>query len=519
MDPMLAKPSIFASIASSLCPHRAALLEQASKAAKESSQACRIWSSQGSMSSQVEKLLHTLRQDNVNENASDSTLGLLLRKRGLLLTGLVKIEKIGEDWWWKRGLPEEEWDTFSLQDVTSKRFVAGAGDLYGPWVKDEVGKLRVGLRARTGPKGFRKLLDQRHEPEVCDGANASLLATLEAILRTAGCKAVFTVMHEILCRKKYPLQQFMVDDGEGGGDDDDDDHDWMYASYMVMAELEVLFFIRYAFHMLHERPDRDLEDMNVGELKSLARVEGVKKRSVGWEICCPPQARKQDLIKAIIAHRTGESASAAKKRKRAHDSHSPGPQKTCKQAQVCSDESRQCFLMDVNFRTLSGHIVRASDLSIGDKIFDHQDSGVTVTWCQKHPKKKRLLVDLYTKESMLTVTGSHRLVVPDGQVVQAKELSIDQEVLVASSFGRKQLQKVTKRYSCIPVMELEFDGDAIVAACMPAILSKGTDPREPSHKSPKTECKEEVDGGSAACRGHEFRQVSTQSWPDTDDGF
>ena len=50
-------------------------------------------------------------------------------------------------------------------------------------------------------------------------------------------------------------------------------------------------------------------------------------------------------------------------------------------------------------------------------------------------------------------------------------------------------QKVTKRTANIQVVELEFEGDAVVTAFMPTILTKGCFP--PEHKDDPLECKEE----------------------------
>lgn len=66
--------------------------------------------------------------------------------------------------------------------------------------------------------------------------------------------------------------------------------------------------------------------------------------------------------------------------------------------------------------------VAASKLSHGNTVLDHQGWAADVKWYQIHCKKKRLVVDLYTKDSMLTVTGTHRIVTLANGDVKAKEL-------------------------------------------------------------------------------------------------
>jgi len=69
---------------------------------------------------------------------------------------------------------------------------------------------------------------------------------------------------------------------------------------------------------------------------------------------------------------------------------------------------------------------------------------------------------------------------------EAKDLQKDDHVSVSTC---EALQKVTKRTANIQVVELEFEGDAVVTAFMPTILTKGCLP--PEHKDAPLECKEE----------------------------
>ena len=56
---------------------------------------------------------------------------------------------------------------------------------------------------------------------------------------------------------------------------------------------------------------------------------------------------------------------------------------------------------------------------------------------------------------------------------EAKDLQKDDHVSVSTPLGSEALQKVTKRTANIQVVELEFEGDAVVTAFMPTILTKG----------------------------------------------
>ena len=49
----------------------------------------------------------------------------------------------------------------------------------------------------------------------------------------------------------------------------------------------------------------------------------------------------------------------------------------------------------------------------------------------------------------------------------------DDHVTVSTPLGSEALQKVTKRKANIQVVELEFEGDAVVTAFMPTIQTKG----------------------------------------------
>lgn len=185
-------------------------------------------------------------------------------------------------------------------------------------------------------------------------------------------------------------------------------------------------------------------------------------------------------------------------------------------------------MLDTMFQTPEGQLVAAADLSIGANILDHQRTIRTVMWCRKLAKRKRLLVDLYAKP--LTVTSSHRVLVPGGEV-EAKKLSQNDDVLMGT--GCHQLLKVIKRHKNIEAMELEFAGDAIVEVHAPSILTKGSDPSLPIDQDGAFKCKKEVDDDSSMAvdtmepgvgststdnptDGADLPEQS-ESWPDTDD--
>lgn len=181
-------------------------------------------------------------------------------------------------------------------------------------------------------------------------------------------------------------------------------------------------------------------------------------------------------------------------------------------------------------------MVMASELSVGSKVLDYLGNEVDVTWSEKHKKMQRVVVDLFTKSCMLTVTGSHRIVAPDGNI-EAHNLKKGDEVLITGSSGCEKLQKVTKRYGYSPVVELEFRGDATMAVCVPTILTKGANALTPTDQGAHTNCKEEVPdesdalmhgsmNGAAGGNSH-INEASTpmsmmdteEKWPDTDDEF
>jgi len=187
-----------------------------------------------------------------------------------------------------------------------------------------------------------------------------------------------------------------------------------------------------------------------------------------------------------------------------------------------SAEEGRCYMLDTEFKTPAGIRIAAADLTIGAEILDHQGTVRTVTWCRKLPKRKRLLVDLHTKP--FTVTSSHRVLVPGGGVIEARELGKNDMVLIGN--GCQQLRQVTKRNNCVEVMELEFAGDAIVEVHAPSILTKGSDPSMPIDQAGDIKCKEEpidehsmavdVTVSDAATASADLPR-QTQTWPDTDD--
>lgn len=187
-------------------------------------------------------------------------------------------------------------------------------------------------------------------------------------------------------------------------------------------------------------------------------------------------------------------------------------------------------MIDTEFKTAEGSLVAAGDLSIGARVLDCEGNVRAVTWCRKLRKKTRLLVDLHTKP--FTVTGTHRIVVPGGSIMEAKTLRQNDEVLIGG--GCQRLQKVTKRHGYVEVMEIEFSEDATVEAHAPSILTKGSDPSQPMNEDGGFKCKEETEdvvfGGLQLCNGMELvtsgttenyipepLHGNTDAWPDTDD--
>jgi len=194
------------------------------------------------------------------------------------------------------------------------------------------------------------------------------------------------------------------------------------------------------------------------------------------------------------------------------------------------DDEGHCYMMDTEFKTAEGFLVAAGDLSIGAKVLDYEGNVRPVTWCRKLRKKARLLVDLHTKP--FTVTGTHRIVVPGGSIMEAKSLRQNDEVLIGG--GCQRLQKVTKRHGYVEVMEIEFSEDATVEVHAPSILTKGSDPSQPMNEDGSLKCKEESEDmvldGLQVCIGEnktltgatgsyipEPCNGSTNAWPDTDD--
>lgn len=192
---------------------------------------------------------------------------------------------------------------------------------------------------------------------------------------------------------------------------------------------------------------------------------------------------------------------------------------------------KRCFMTDTYFQTSDSNLIAASKLSVGDKILDRHGNATKVKWCQVHEKKKRLLVDLYTKHSMLTVTGSHRIVVPPDGYMQAKDLKKGDLVAIDPS-GCEQLQSITKRHATPRVVELEFEGDATVPVYLPTILTKGSlpvpysDNHNQCKQEPPDDASMDIDTTqSEAGRilvhstvGHSD-SMESEEFPNTDDGF
>lgn len=201
-----------------------------------------------------------------------------------------------------------------------------------------------------------------------------------------------------------------------------------------------------------------------------------------------------------------------------------------KEEMLADNGQSHCHMMDTCFRTSQGCIVAASKLVVDDELLDHYNKITCVKWCRVYGKEKHLLVDLHTKGSKLTVTGSHRVVVPGGECTLAKDLSKGDEVMVANSSGCEPLLKVTKRTAYTQVVELEFDGDASMPVWVPAIITKGSIAPSFHEYTRSAQCKEEkVDmdmDGMAVGEGNDDHEVHSAdstvyagTWPDTDDGF
>lgn len=202
-------------------------------------------------------------------------------------------------------------------------------------------------------------------------------------------------------------------------------------------------------------------------------------------------------------------------------------------AALSGDRKRQCHMMDTCFQTREGGILAASRLSIGDRVLDHLGHVIDIKWCRVHPKEQRLLVDLHARQSMLTVTGSHRVLLHGGGLREARELKKGDEVMVGASSGREPLLKVTKRHANMQVVELEFDRDATVPVYVPTVLTKGALPPSYIDAGGSDRCKEEPMEGDSMQIGtiglparepypendfEDFHAMGpAETWPDTDD--
>jgi hypothetical protein len=211
-----------------------------------------------------------------------------------------------------------------------------------------------------------------------------------------------------------------------------------------------------------------------------------------------------------------------------HAGASQHPTPTARTAAHLRTGIKRCYLEHHQFRTPLGEIVGAADLSAGSKVLDHQEKEVEVEWCAVHPKKQRLFVDLHTRSTMFTVTDTHRIVLPDGKDIEARELKKGDDVCISSSCRAEKLVKVTKCYRYTKVIELIFEGDAIMAAIVPSILTKGADPSASVDWIPGINIKEEsVDDQSAMSSASENEgcfscnggspMANREFWPDTDE--
>lgn len=139
---------------------------------------------------------------------------------------------------------------------------------------------------------------------------------------------------------------------------------------------------------------------------------------------------------------------------------------------------------------------------------------------------------------ILTVTGNHRIVSGENEtIITAKRIEAKHKVLKLNSSQFVELQKVTKRYANVSVMQLEFEGDATIATVPPTILTKGADRSVPAmgmEIGTKQEVMDEEgvnglrqltldeasasDGPEAAVTDEE-REPEAHEYVSTDDGF
>lgn len=146
-------------------------------------------------------------------------------------------------------------------------------------------------------------------------------------------------------------------------------------------------------------------------------------------------------------------------------------------------------------------LVRISDIQEGYLIRSADATALRVKRIQVHPAADRTFVELRSSTASLTVTASHRVLVPrsaDRQPVQASSLKIDDEVCVQGARVDK-LVAVNSFSASQEVVEITFQPDGPVEVFGESILSKG-------RAQPRTR----------RSQGHRGNGVEH---PATDDGF
>lgn len=275
MDAVLAKPNLFTSLASYLYPHRLATIEQVSKSAKTSSQTCNIWSSNGTVAKQVRDAID-LQQCEGRSRDVESLLGLMPWTRCLLFDRVMQ----GVLAACVRDLTEHTYDL----DRALQGVLAG-------WQKfgsDAQGEhLRICLHILTRTSAWQSD-DVAH---AADASHTTFRASLIAILSTAGCKGFFAFVNRMQ-HGGWPIRE--VSEGPD--------------ITFVSAEIEVALYIHTILGALNEKDDPPLSSMKVAQLRSLAKVEGVKRPGLGWAVCCPPDGGKRAVIEAIESRRAGLAA-------------------------------------------------------------------------------------------------------------------------------------------------------------------------------------------------------------------
>lgn len=129
-----------------------------------------------------------------------------------------------------------------------------------------------------------------------------------------------------------------------------------------------------------------------------------------------------------------------------------------------ASNSKRCYPPDTLFKSNDG-LKKADALTLGDQVIDKNGQSVEVVSVVMHPSQSEDLVELVTEKSKLTVTGSHRMLVPtalgDGETL-ARNLKQDDWMYC----GKKAVQVLETRHyvEIMSVVELMFENDAAVEA-------------------------------------------------------